>query len=292
MCLEMAKMTKEVIVENLKGYLANAKKEVKEVIDYTINAYEENPRNITMADLKDTLEYVKEMLAVKQEVLPIENSLKVPKKSNKEVLKDVIKEEKVTVLKKPKKTEEEVLKDLEESIIEDEEETEEILEEEVKAKEEKPKKVTKKEDKPVTPKKEKVVTPTLKTVEVLASMPETLDTLVGKLKIRPDIKDIKELHTLIDDGVQLVICMYWNKRQLKQFDYDALNINPKKFTEFPNDLDIVDIMYASENGLVVYGVSLYTEVSVVLRPQEFATDPDTGLRYESGAEYQIYELVE
>lgn len=294
----MAKITKEQMVENVRGFMTSTNKAVKEMVEYTMKVYNENPRNLTIADLKDTLDTIKDMLSQgQQEILPLENSLKVKGKNKDKG------DNKVVTLKKNTKSEEEALKEI--GDILDEDENDEPEEETITKKEDSKKVIKKKkddaktDDKKEEPKETKKVTPKedtnkpLKTFEMLATMPETFDSLIGKLKVRPDIKDIKELHDLVEAGQQLVICVYWNKRQLKQFDYDALGINPsKKVKEFTNDLDIVDIMYASENGLVVYGVSLYTEVATVIRPDGFATDPDTGLRYESGAEYQIYEIIE
>ena len=296
------KVSKQSMVETMKGFLVNASAEAKKVIDYIVGEYEKNPRNVTMEDLKESLAIVKEM--VQPSMLPVENSLK--KSTGKA---DVKKEDKKVLPLKSKsgKTEEELMNEIEESLDTDEKEdgkdeaaldstkkggnTKKLTpKNKDKATDKKPE--TKVETPKETPKKEEKKEKVIKSVEMAASFPETFKCDLGTLKIRPDIKDIKELHNLVEEEVQLVLCVYWNKRQLKQFNYDTNGICAKYPKEFPNDLDVVDLIYASENGIVAYGVSLYTEAAVTFTADQFATDEETGMRYQNGAEYQVYEIVE
>jgi hypothetical protein len=264
------KETKGSLIETMRGMLETASKSVKEILSYTINAYDKDAKSVTLQDIKDTIADVTEML-LPQTVIPMENQLKIVKKVDK------VEEKKVV---KTKLSEAEGKAKLE-AILE---EKKPLAEEEVAITS--VKKDTKK--KKVTPPPQE--DPSLKKLDMLVTLPDTLDTKVGKLKVRRDIKNIKEVHALMNDDVDIVICMYWNKRQLRQFPYDPLGILKVVPTSFTDDLDIIDLLYASEEGLQLLGVSIYTEVPMVILPQGFETDED-GLRYANGAEFQIYEVV-
>ena len=101
-----------------------------------------------------------------------------------------------------------------------------------------------------------------------------------------------QLATEIEQGKNIVVLSIWTKRDLKQFSYDPYNIQQKPIKEFPNDFDVLEIVHASSDGLVAYGVSAITEVMSTFLPEDFATDKETGSRFCNGLEFQLYEQVE
>lgn len=113
---------------------------------------------------------------------------------------------------------------------------------------------------------------------------------VGKLKSNMEIKTMKDLFDAVQAGKSLVFGMYWSARHLKQFPYDTYAINSKKFKEFPNDLDLSQLVYVSEEHKVAYAVSAYSEVVYSILPNDL--EIQDGMRYTNGIEYNIYEVIE
>ncbi len=113
---------------------------------------------------------------------------------------------------------------------------------------------------------------------------------VGKLKVNMQIKSMKELFEAVNAVKELYFAMYWSQRHLKQFIYDTYNVNSKKFKEFPNDLDIAQLVYVSEEHKVAYAVSAYSEVCYPILPADL--EISEGMRYANGVEFNIYETVE
>ena len=75
---------------------------------------------------------------------------------------------------------------------------------------------------------------------------------------------------------------------MKQFNYaDGLFKTPK---EFPMDIDLASCFYVSDDKVVAYAISIYTEANYMILPD--ALEELDGLRYCNGIEYQIYRLVE
>lgn len=121
---------------------------------------------------------------------------------------------------------------------------------------------------------------------------EEIETPLGKArKIGKEIASIADLAKATEEGKNYVLTMYWTKRLLKQFTYDALGISTA-VKEFPNDLDLIQPIYINENRKAVHCVSQYTEAMYTLVDVELAFDEEQGMRYTNGIEYNIYEIIE
>ena len=266
----MAKVTKSQIMEGLKnlGDKFQLSVEAQSIVDYTMDAYEENPRNVTMDDLKETIKAVEESTGKKfaeilssevkvVEVPKAEGKAKLP--SKKEAAENSVKEEAKKPVVVPKKEKETPVSP--------------VVAEKVE-----PKKTTTKVQKPHE--------------EYLASFPETLvsESLKGTLKLRKDLVTIQDVVKAYNNDEDIVIATYWTKKLLKQYaqGYDPMGINPNRPKSFEHDLDLIEITYA--NDLVVTGCSLYSYVPQVLLPADFEQDED-GMRYANGCEFQIYEVI-
>lgn len=264
----MAKITKPQLVERILKVKDNVEldKDAVDFINYTVTKYNENNRNVTMEDLKDTIAYIEEVTGEDFDKLLLE----AKSESNEETTEEDEAVEKIINIVEPKK-----------------EEKKKIL----PKKEDKVKPQPKVEDTKEDSKKE--LKTTHKTMQLLASFPETLESTVlkAKLKLRSDLKNIQDIVKAFNDEQDIIIATYWTKRHLKQYagSYDPLNINPNKPKEFEHDLDLVEITYANE--LVVTGCSLYSYVPQVFLPVDFTIDED-GMRYANGCEFQIYEIVQ
>lgn len=259
----MAKsIKKEQYIKALKviGMYLPVEAEVKGAIDYTVDQYEENPRNIQLGDIKETVDMIENSTkkTFKQLLLEVKD-IQQENKEEKEMVLVENSPKKTSKIKKAKKASEEVKEEKQEEPIVEASSTEEEVE----------------------------------NVEPVNFPKEFTSTILdgATLKRRDDIKDLKTLAELVNETeVDLVITTYWNKRQLKQFreGYDPLGINKKLPKSFENDLDIVDLTYVHE--LVATGHSLNTIVPSTFLPQDFEQD-ETGVRYSNGIEFQIYEVV-
>lgn len=242
--------------------------EAQSIVDYTMDAYEENPRNVTMDDLKETIKAVEESTGKKfaeilssevkvVEVPKAEGKAKLP--SKKEAAENSVKEEAKKPVVVPKKEKETPVSP--------------VVAEKVE-----PKKTTAKVQKPHE--------------EYLASFPETLvsESLKGTLKLRKDLVTIQDVVKAYNNDEDIVIATYWTKKLLKQYaqGYDPMGINPNRPKSFEHDLDLIEITYA--NDLVVTGCSLYSYVPQILLPADFEQDED-GMRYANGCEFQVYEVI-
>ena len=112
----------------------------------------------------------------------------------------------------------------------------------------------------------------------------------NKYKIAHDIQTIEDLYnTLVDNDEQIIMfAMYWNETHLAQFPYfeDRLPYPDK----FHNDLDLAECLHVSEQFIVAYAISAYTEAMYMFNPKSFKERK--GIRYSNGIEYQIYRLIE
>ena len=81
----MAKVTKSQIIEGLKnlGDRVQLNVETQSVVDYTLDAYEENDRNVTMDDLKEVLATVKESTGLSDSEIILGKSATAPKTEGK-----------------------------------------------------------------------------------------------------------------------------------------------------------------------------------------------------------------
>lgn len=278
----MAKITKSEIIKGLSliGGIINASAEVQAEIDYTVENFKENPRNVTMDDLKTTINSVekatsKSFMQLVAEAEGKPQDIKTAEVQHKEKTKLV-----------PINKEEKVENSTKKIIAPKKEETKgEVVKEEKK--EEPKKEVAPKE----TKKNDNKVVANSKDLAV--SFPPTIESesLKGTLVARPDLKTISDVAKAFNDEVDFVIATYWTKRHLKQFadSYDPMNINPGRPKQFENDLDLIEVTFA--NDLVVTGCSLYSYVPQILLPKDFTIDPESNLRFANGVEFEVYEVV-
>lgn len=112
------------------------------------------------------------------------------------------------------------------------------------------------------------------------------EVTVGKeVYKKADIKDMTALRRALEQGKEIVFACYWTKRHLKQFSYGIPELH-SDVTEFPDDLDIAQAIYVSDEDKVAYAVSvitehIYTFLAVDIPEYE-------GIRFCNGMEFQIY----
>ena len=269
----MAKVTKSQIIEGLKnlGDRVQLNVETQSVVDYTLDAYEENDRNVTMDDLKEVLATIKESTGLSDSEIILGKSTATPKSEGKAKLptkkeaEDSVKEGTTKPVVVPKNKDKSEGSPVEEVKPEEKKETK--------------KATTSKVQKPHE--------------EYLASFPETLvsESLKGTLKLRKDLATIQDVADAWSNNEDIVIATYWTKKLLKQYaqGYDPMNINPNRPKSFEHDLDLIEVTFA--NNLVVTGCSLYSYVPQIILPAEFEQD-ENGMRYANGCEFQVYEIIE
>lgn len=269
----MAKVTKSQIIEGLKnlGDRVQLNVETQSVVDYTLDAYEENDRNVTMDDLKEVLATIKESTGLSDSEIILGKSTTAPKTEGKAKLptkngaENSVKEGTTKPVVVPKNKDKSEGSPVEEVKPEEKKETK--------------KATTSKVQKPHE--------------EYLASFPETLvsESLKGTLKLRKDLATIQDVADAWSNNEDIVIATYWTKKLLKQYaqGYDPMNINPNRPKSFEHDLDLIEVTFA--NNLVVTGCSLYSYVPQIILPAEFEQD-ENGMRYANGCEFQVYEIIE
>ena len=270
----MAKVTKLQIIEGLKnlGDRVQLNVETQSIVDYTLDAYEENDRNVTMDDLKEVLATIKESTGLSDSEIILGKSATAPKTEgkaklpNKKEAENSVKGETIKPVVVPKNKNKSEGSPVEEAKPEEK-------------KQETKKVSTSKVQKPHE--------------EYLANFPETLvsKSLKGTLKLRKDLETIQDVVNAYNNDEDIIIATYWTKKLLKQYaqGYDPMNVNPNRPTSFEHDLDLIEVTYA--NDLVVTGCSLYSYVPQILLPADFEQDED-GMRYANGCEFQVYEIVE
>lgn len=278
---KMNKMDLVSYVKSLKKTLRD--KSLTQMIDYTVKKFNESDKNVQKNDLLDLIESI--LSATKLEPKPIENSVKASNKqvssipankvmTEEQALREV---EKVLSMKDAKKKKEENAKQLNKQVNKKEETKQVDKKDSKKSKlQVKKNKIKKTETKKEEPKKYQFP-------KILK-----LDSLDDKLKLNLKIKSIDEVSKLIEADKELYICAHWTKDLLKEFGYDVYNINPdKKFTEFPQDLDILQILYTAENK-AVFAFSLYSDIMYCIKPEDM--EIKDGIRYNNGLEFAIYEV--
>lgn len=123
-----------------------------------------------------------------------------------------------------------------------------------------------------------------KTVQLASMFSETIEVEGETYKIAHDIKTMEDLHKAFEADEEIIFAYYWTKRHLRQFPYFNSWLGQPK--EFKNDLDLVSIIYVSDEFKVAHGVSMYTEAPYSVLPVDM-TEED-GLRLSGGIEFQIY----
>lgn len=275
-------------------------KSLAEQIAYAIQMFGKNEAKVTKKDLNDLVKSATTLLG-KKFITPVlaEEKVEEPKTAKKPIAKketsenSVKKEETVAenstkILKKDSKTKKKVSAKAEEPT---KKETTEAP-----ATEEKSKKI-KKDSKKSAPKakKESVATvynkeeePIPQAVLLAEVFKDEIEVDGDKYTIAHDIDSIGKLRDSLEADETIVFAMYWTKRHLKQFPY--FNGDFKAPKEFPLDLDLATCVYVSDEGVVAYAISMYSEGCYVFPPHAF--EETQGLRFSNGIEFQIYRLVE
>lgn len=246
------KTSKEELVKFLGESAEAVKKASKEVYDrlaYTSKAFKKDATQVTRKDLIDLAKEVMEVLTPSTPV--------VAEASLKPSLKKTEKTDKAETPKEPKVEEAEVVKDS--------------------------KKTSDKKAK--GSKKPASVVTTIGTEEI--KFAESFELEGAKYELATDIKTMEDLHKVLENDEEIVFANYWTKKHLKQFPYFTGLVEAPK--EFKEDLDLATVLYASDEGVITYALSVYTEALYSYKPEDFE-DTD-GVRYSSGMEFQIYRVV-
>lgn len=249
----LEKLTKEALVSNVRMVVENYKNNLKKVdldsLEYVLAQYKANKRKLSKEDIVNTIKDVEESTGVTLEEML--DNIGAEETSAKQLELPVKKENNKKPLKK------------------------------------------KEEEKAPSKKANEETKPKYKTVEFLATFPMKVESTTidngATLKLRTDVKNIKDVVDLFKKEEDIVIATYWTKRHLKQYrdSYDPMKISYTP-ESFENDLDLVEITYANE--IVVTGVSLYTYVPHVFTPEDFIPD-ENGLFTVNGMEFAIYDIV-
>ena len=251
-----------VLNENFKA-VKKVSKEIADSIQYTAKAYKEDEKSVTKKDLLDLVKDTMTALGDKFILATDSTDVSVPVLAENSV--------KPSGKKLSKKSKAE-------------------------PKEEEPKTEKKKEAPKKPAKKESAVTPKEAPSEYSVLLAEVFkDTIesegedgVSKYAIAHDIQTMEDLMKAFENEETIVFAFYWTERHLKQFDY--FNGWVKAPKSFPMDLDLASCIYASDDGVIAYAVSLYTDANYNILPEDL--EEVDGIRFCRGMEYQIYRLVE
>ena len=129
---------------------------------------------------------------------------------------------------------------------------------------------------------------TTKALELAEVFPEKFEVQEQKYEIARDIANMGQLHDALEKDDNLVFALYWTKRQIKQFGYGVDVLQAPK--EFPLDLDLATCIYVSDECIVSYAISMYSESCYMFTPENIE-EADNGIRYAGGVEFQIYRVV-
>ena len=282
----MAKMTKSELVGYLRrvGAILTVDAETQSAVDFTVANFDENPRNVTVDELKETVKLIEDKTKKPFKELVLEAVKEESKAKNKDakVEEPKVENKKKIIAKKPTKKEES-------EPVENSTKEESKPKITVKATEKKEEKA--KEE----PKKESKKEETTHSMELLATFPQNLKSkqIGGNLKLRTDIKNLDDFLKAWNngDGDDLVLATYWTKRHLRQYadSYDTMKILPELPKSFEHDLDLIEVTYG--NNLVDTGISLYSSVPYIFLPRDFELEDDN-MRYANGLEFQVYQVIE
>lgn len=150
-----------------------------------------------------------------------------------------------------------------------------------------PSKGTKKPAKEEAPKK------SLKALDLVAEFPDALTLKDGDDEIELEKVEVKSYEDVVnmleeDEDTDIYLAVYWNKRQLKQFNYSHDGVFKVPNGRFENDVDIVSLIYPGT--VIAIGVSAYTEAPYNFKPEDFKPD-ETGMKYANGAEFEVYKVI-
>ena len=286
------KITRKTTMEQLNQFLGeNAKlvqkasKELFDQMDYASKMMKKDASKVTRQDLVDLAKSVAETLGDKcimtafAEEKPVEEAKVAPKKSTK-----------AKAEKKPVEDSLKTAKGVAKSNSKKDKKAEEPAEEELtEVVSEKAEKTAKKSGKSLKKDKKDGVTTledraSIKIVPMAKQFPETITVGDAVYEIAHDIKEMKDLHEALENDEEIVFAYWWTKRHLKQFPYFSGMLGQPK--SFKDDLDLATAIYVSDEDVVAYAVSMYTEAIYTTIPMDLPEED--GLRINCGMEYQIY----
>lgn len=154
--------------------------------------------------------------------------------------------------------------------------------------------------KPTIKKKGVETTPDLNVEQIpLATIfPETLENEdFGTLTACPDVyQTMEEIADAINDGKTLIFATYWTTRHIKKDEYAKVNEVPVPKNGFPNDLDLLQVVYVCTGIPRLYAISAITEAIFYFTDEDLARLPvkapngdEFTMRYSNGLEFEIYE---
>lgn len=123
-----------------------------------------------------------------------------------------------------------------------------------------------------------------KAIQLADTFTDVLEIEGETYTVAHDIKDMKSLHEALEKEEDIMFAIYWTARHLRQFNY--FNGWVKKPKAFPNDLDLASCLYVSDEGVIAYALSMYTEGMYTFLPVDL--EETDGIRYSDGMEFQIY----
>ena len=276
------KITTKTTKEQLKAILgANVKavqKEDKDLFDRIAYADKVSKKDDSKVTRKDLVDLVKDVIALLGDKL-IEPSLQpVAENSTKKLSKGVSKKQ---------TAKEESSEEVSESDETADEQTEEKVDSKKSAKKSLGGKKTRKKS---APKKDGVTVlnpENDKAVQLAKMFPQTIEVGDSKYELASDIESMDDLYEALNNDEEIVFAFYWTKRHLKQFPYFDGHLGQPK--SFDNDLDIAMAIYVSDDKVVSYQISQYTEACYMVKPESIPEED--GIRMSNGIEYQIYRAV-
>lgn len=265
--IDTTKATKNDLLTALKGLpKAVTNENLLERVKYTVAKAEKSIKSVTVPDLKDLVVEAQTLLATPAPA-PVEGMKKSAKKPSKKVIEPV----------------------------------EDDTDDEEPAEEEKPAKKGKKSLKMKTAKPK---THASKELPVAEMFPEELSfeaddgekTLVC---VHDKYHTLQEVRDALEEGKTLFIAAYWTKRHIQQYNYKEQFSVPKAPKNFPDDLDILNIVVACDSFDRVFAMSTYTEALYRFDGETFTPVEDKNddgdeftVRVSNGMEFEVYEIAE
>jgi hypothetical protein len=125
--------------------------------------------------------------------------------------------------------------------------------------------------------------------EESVSFPDTYKVDRTTLLERVKTDDFDTIKSIIEDGSKPVVAlMYWNKKQIQEFQYGAGSNVPPPKDGFPDDFDAVQFIYA--NDYYAISQSKYTEHAQIVFSTDFKLVD--GKRMLEDLPFELYTAVE
>lgn len=82
--------------------------------------------------------------------------------------------------------------------------------------------------------------------------------------------DFEKIVDLYENNSNIYILCYWQKSDIEKYNYaDNYNISLEKSFTFPNDFDILEVVFMTSNTKKVYACSAYTEAVLYFTESDF-----------------------